>query len=886
MNRFEQNRPLFFTRMLRSVLFSAILFLAMAAVMGIAGCGHDSSEPESKPMPPSEPAAEQKTESAAVEPSRSDRKRPEPIAGVTAEQLLREMLDVYRKAKLYADHGVIETVYQTDERTPVTERVPCTVIFKKPNYLRMEVGGGLLTCDGQKMKARLLDPFYESQTLERPAPLLFSSIRELYPDIKLADAMDLGTPTDIFWTPPQLILLFAREPLRTFVPKDVRPQLLEPDWFDPLDGSEPIACDRVAIPAENGTRTLWIDRKTKGLVRFEFPLEQIPVPEGVRRVLSMTMSFPNQVISEDPNVATFEPDLFTIKPMPGEEIVERFLSPELFIFGKKAPPIRIEPLADGYSAVRLDEPSGKCRVICLWGGGSERDLPIWERSCAVLKEVERSFKAHEGESDFEFFAVNLDPAARTDAQVRAEYGDIGVSVPIYRMNLSEMHKTIFSKIAVPSLILIDKNGIVQKYCPSPQAFVKLQYMLEQIHQGQDIYKEDFRGFEILSENFLDTVASAETLDLYRTEETPQETNTPVAALMESSYFSISPEWSADLLDPANPMAVETPDGAAVIVPSEGNVLTIFNGGGEVQRKRIPETAAGEPISFVRTILTKGGKRYYAASSFLDSRKVHLFNESFDLLGTLDFTQRQQWVADALLTDTGADDRPEIVLSLVGDSASNLIPTHGVYAVEVIPDKKKSDFIWRDEMVVSPFCIGTRIDTSSGEAEVIALNFPVDEMGKLTIDSQADGKRLAEVEPPAGVSILWFTTDETGVSDKIAALIARAGNERPSFALLNRSGEILAETPLETGTWNAQMERILPFDLNGDGSIEWIVPTTEGLVRIFGDDGQLMDQFARGVELAGLGVGKWGGKTHLIFAESNQIISAAVGAKEPENNPAP
>lgn len=887
MNRFEQNLPLLSGTTFRSLVFFPLFCLTVCVLsLSIAGCGDSGKEPAAPPSAeagqPGDAArsadAEQETTSE-IGPNRTDRKRPAALEGVTADQLLREMLEVYRKAKLYADHGVIETVYQTDERTREVERIPCSVIFKKPNYIRLEAGGGVLTCDGQKLRARLLDPFYDTQTLELPAPLLFSSIRELYPDIKLADAMDLGTPTDIFWAPPQLILLFAREPLRTFVPKDVRPQLLEPDWFDPGGGVDPIACDRVAIPAENGTRTLWIDRKTKGLVRFEFPLEQIPVPDGVRRILSMTMNFPNQVISEDPTVETFEPNLFTTESKPGGEIVDRFLSPELFVFGKKAPPVRLEPLADGYSSVSLDQPNGKCRIVCLWGG--ERNLPVWERSKTVLRELDRCCSAHQGENDFEFFAVNLDPASRSDAQVRAEYGDIGVSIPIYRMNVSEMRKTIFSKIAVPSIIFIDKNGVVQKYCPAPQAFVKLQYMLEQLRRGQDIYKEDFRGFEILSENFHKTVSAAESLDLYRTETEAEETKTTVAPPTDSTRFAVAPEWTAELLDPANPMAVEMVDGAWVIVPSEGNVLTIYDGGGTVRRKRIPETAAGEPISFVRTILTVGGKRYFAASSFLDSRKVHLFDESFDLLGTLDFTQRQQWVADAVLTDSGSDDRPEVIMSLVGDSASNLIPTHGVYAVEVIPDKKKSDFIWRDEMVVSPFCLGKRVDPETKAVEILSLNFPVDEMGKMVVDAQEDGKRLGEIEPPDGVSVLWFTTDESGKSGNIAALIARSGSEQPSFALMNRSGEILVETPLESGTWNAQMERILPFDLDGDGKVEWIVPCVEGLVRIFGDDGRLLDQFARGNELTGLGVGAWDGKNHLIFAEPDQVISAVISVRTPE-----
>lgn len=883
---------------------AAALFISLLAMSAlIFGCsrrGDHSPSAESKPSVPSAESAETESSEESVSsyttvkaPSRS---RPEAVEGLTADGLLRAVCSAYQKAKLYSDHGYIEAVYQTDRNGAAAERTACSVIFKKPNFIRMEIGGGILTCDGEKIRGRLQDPFYNTQRLELPAPLQFSSIRELYPDVILAGAMDTGTPPTVFWAPPQLIFLLAKEPLRTLVPKDSKTELLEPDWLSFQTGEEPIACDRVAIRSEDGTRILWIDRRTRGVLRFEFPLERISVPEDVERVLSLTMNFPHQTLSEDPAAVTMEPDVFRLAEKNTEEPVDRFFPPELYIFGKRVPSVHLKPMVSGYSDVVLDQPQGKCRVLCFWGGGTNTLLPIWERSQTVLKEFQRSAKEYEGDDRLEFLAVNIDPPARSDSMIRSEYGELSLSMPLYRMALSEMQKTIFARLSVPSMALIDADGVVQKYYASPVSYVKLQYQLAQMLDGMQIYREDFKIFEARSQGFQRTVTAAEESDVYRTAPESDPAELKIAAKESPSTFSLTAEWHTELLDAGNPLAVSDPPAEAsgevkkelpfesLIVPCEGNVLVILDADGSVVRRCIPETAAGEPISFVRTIRTADGARHYAASAFLDSRRVHLFDGDFHLLGTLDVSQpSQQWVSDVQLTDRGADSRPEVIMALIGDVSAKLIPTHGIYAVEMMPEKK-TGVLWKDEKVVTPYRLGLgRSSAESAACDTVwSMNFPEDEVGTLVSDRLSNGERMASVKLPEDRSMIWFATDaESPENETMAALVTRVGQERPSFVLLNGEGEILGETLLEIGSWGPQTERIVSGDIDSDGKTEWLVPTAEGLVYFFDESGRLIDRFGWGEELTGLCVAHWGERTFLILTGPRGVFAFAVGPPSSE-----
>lgn len=836
----------------------------------------------------------------------------EPIPDLRPEELLRDVIDVYHRAKIYSDVGFVKTVYEIDG-APVTYRFPASVTLQKPNFVRMEVAEGILACDGENIWGKILDPFYDNQILKRKAPLLLSSIRELYPDIKLADAMDLPVPPNIFWVPPQLILLLAKEPLKTLTAgADLK--LLEPRYLRQDDGKgaeSRIPCDRIAVNASDGTRVFWIDRETKGVVRIELPLEQIQAPEGVERVLELSMDFPIQILSdESPSTSDIEPGMFSIPQRARDETVDHFLPPEQTFYGNRAPSVRLSPLISGFSPISLDDPQQHIRVFALWGGAGETPL-IWNRSQALLKEMEVAARMFAHNDRIEFYAVNVDPPGRANADILSDYGDMGLSFPLYRINRTDLQKSSIARIAVPSLIFVDSDGIVQKYYSRPISYVTIQFQLVLLSDGKNIFHSDVAAFRSLTGGFEETVRAADENDYYAIKTDMKGEEPKIADPAEPTTFRLEKVWDRQLLDPANPLVIadsfkaeddaeseessrpasrNIPDNS-LLIPYGGNMIALLDSAGKLLQTKT--TAAGEPVSFIRTFKTLKGDRYFAVSSFLDTHKIYLFGDSLNLLGTLDVNEpRQQWVADLLLNDENNDNQPELLMALVGDSASNLIPTHGIYSVpvrtgEAAASDEKCPIQWKDEFVVTPFRLGFARQSDSDEKiskSLLGMSFPVDNMGKLVENSLIDGRRIRSIHPRDDVSILWFTThfedaDKETPTESLAALIARMEDKVPSFALLDMEGVILKETPLEEATWSEHLERIQPGDVNADGTMEWLVPTREGVIYFFDAAGNLFDRFAAGFEITGVSVAHWKEGVYLIVTHPTGVVAYKIAPPE-------
>lgn len=265
---------------------------------------------------------------------REDPKEPRPkrLANLTPESLLRETIHAYANAKYYSDEGRVELVCE-DEATRERRvyRSPCATSFAKPNYFRIHYGSARAASDGTTMRVELDSPEFQGQRIERNAPLVVAAIREFYPDPFFAEKANLGIPPNLFITSPQLVLLFAKDPKRTFIPPGAKTKLLSPAYlrYRGEDGSASpeiaLECDRLQIEANDGTRTLWIDRATKGLARVELPIEQTPSPGASLKLLSSTIDFPNQRLAE---FAPSELDEFQ-HDASYAEIVDRFLPPGL-----------------------------------------------------------------------------------------------------------------------------------------------------------------------------------------------------------------------------------------------------------------------------------------------------------------------------------------------------------------------------------------------------------------------------------------------------------------------------------------------------------------------------------------------------------------------------
>ena len=874
-------------------------------IFSVTGCHHRKRDPD--------PVPDDHVSSGVQIPDRTDEKpdRPEPVQGLTADKLLRQMTDVYSKAKFYQDCAYIEAVYQVEhdgKPEQVSHRIPCSVIFEKPNYLRMEVNHGLLCSDGERIKAKILEPGYLTEYMETPSPLVLGSVRPLYPDIRLANAMDMEVPSSVFWVPPQLILLLSEEPLRTFLPKNSQVALMDPAYLDlenrdteSGDGKNQyqddrnntgyhVACDRVKIQTISGTRILWIARETNALVRFEFPLEGLEVPENVNQVISLNMEFPDQVISEEipeekPDSSVFQMDLKELasrfhqsRPIQ-EEKVEHFLPVELRLLGQNIPEMTLRPLVSGFSDISPDK-ADRYQVFCFWTGWGE-DSRTASHNQMFFNEFEQLAR-YNVEHDIDFIAVNIDPPEIDDSKVRSDYGAMNHTVPLYRASLSEIRQSLLSNIVSPSILMVDRKGVIQKYYQTPVSFLQLQRNVARLLNDENLYQDDFNIFNVQTQRFLQSIDQSERADMYAVDSTLLSDEPPVVLPQRlPTAIRMKELWKVSALkNPGNPIAFSPGETGEdrIIVPCEGNALAILNSEGKVLQTIVPKTAADEPITFVRTVDMGEGKRFFAASALLESQKIHRFDENFNDLGTLDVGKYLgQWVTDVRFADINQDKIPEMILALAGDSTSSQIPVHGVYAV----DMKTQKIYWKDEMVLAPYQIGV-IHSSGGTADpmLLAMNHSEGGAGSLIEDRISDGSRINEMFVAEHESVIWFAAADLQHNGEtnIAILLRDVNSPTLYFSGISQDGNTLWKTPIPLSVQGRQMERIVTGDIDNDNVDEWILPMADGTIYLFNLDGQLIESFNYGSELTGICVVKWNGEPCLIVTDTENITAWKLGKK--------
>lgn len=819
--------------------------------------------------------------------------------------LLRETLAAYANAKYYSDSGYVEFVCEeTETRRLRSYRVPCSTTLAKPNYFRVQLGSSLLRSDGKTLRAQILERAYEGQALERPAPLVVASIREFYPDAQFAEAANLGIPPNLFWTSPQLALLFAKDPKKTLIPDDAELKILEPEYLRFNDGdpnARAIPCDRLQIAAEDGVRVLWIDREKKTLARCELPLEQTVSPSDSVKVVLMRVDFPDQEISDSAPQAL---ERFALEDADAE-LVDRFLPPELVPLNKRFPKEALIPTRADENDFIADE---KPRFALLYFRSPDVGDSNNFAACRAFAEAEAYYGAYEEQLDL----LAVDRGVNTDGGEAIDSNVAEFRAPIYRLDLEKAAKAdpAFAKIDAPSFMLVDKNGLVVKYLRDGFSLTTLRRLIARALEGGDLTADDFNAYYDGVRRFSDFAERSDLQDLYRFS---ADLNVPIAVPNRQApkTFDLIERWRfSNLRSPMNPLPVcaddliengvnendaekndagelgENKNAASalpeelLVVPSDGNALTLLSVDGQLIRKTAPAAAAGEPIGFVRTARMANGKRFYAASAQNQARKIHRFDENFNDLGSLDVGRAQdQRVGDALFADVNGDGVPELILSLLGGDKSSVSHRNGVYAV----DMNEQKILWKYESILEPsrlaFCesiqdpggASGQNDATNCRGEILAMDYVEGTTGAPVRLDLATGERVGVFRSPENESIRRFASvrPSTSSAAAIGAIVTSPESTRASFIGLTRGGVKLWENAAPAFPDSA-MERLSTADINGDGQDEWIVASPDGTILFFDASGKKLDQFQYGAEITGARIAKWKNGTFLIVADLNGV----------------
>ncbi|MDR0705210.1 MAG: hypothetical protein LBF88_09495 [Planctomycetaceae bacterium] len=247
----------------------------------------------------------------------------QPPADQTPRQLLEKTVTAYKSAFSYSDHGEVRIIGKMTD--PDSEPAPwfCTVAFQSPDKLRLEINEGKLVSDGEDCFAQIRP--LPNQVLRFPTPKHWS-LDVIFQDMFLDQAMDVGLPDTILRFPPQLILLFAESPLKTLLPEGSETEFLDPQWIGE------IPCDVIRVIHSEGNRLLWISRTNHALLRFDYYVEGLPVPQGFESI---------QLIRIDLSDAQFDyqitPEAFQMQQPQDAQSVSEFQPDEIISAAEKKP---------------------------------------------------------------------------------------------------------------------------------------------------------------------------------------------------------------------------------------------------------------------------------------------------------------------------------------------------------------------------------------------------------------------------------------------------------------------------------------------------------------------------------------------------------------------
>jgi len=208
------------------------------------------------------------------------------IPGNTPEPhaILDQMVRAYQTAWSYSDNATVQIIGKMSQ--PGTEPAPwnCMVAFQKPNKLYLEIYDGTFASNGKDCFANIRS--LPDQVLHFPAPEHWT-LDVLFRDVLLDSAMELELPPSVLRFPPQLVLLFANNPLHTFCPKGAKVE-----WV----GQQPLGqihCDIIRISHSDGNRLLWISQDNQALLRLDYQPVGLPVPEGFESIEAIRVEMTN-----------------------------------------------------------------------------------------------------------------------------------------------------------------------------------------------------------------------------------------------------------------------------------------------------------------------------------------------------------------------------------------------------------------------------------------------------------------------------------------------------------------------------------------------------------------------------------------------------------------
>lgn len=804
----------------------ALLFLA---ALGWPGCS--SSKPEPAPAtgsPQAKPDAPRTATGSSEAMPTGEGKQ------VTAQGVLETMVATYRQATSYADGGQLRLQGQVGDQK-LDNQSEFLVAFVRPNKLLLRSHQGILVADGKQISAFIKD--IPGQVVQRPAPPQLG-MGALFADAVLNTALTDAPPQTAAIFPPPLVLLLAKDPMKTLLYRAEAVELL------PSDKVGDRLCYRIRVGRVDGDTVYWIDQERHVLRRVDYATEGLrqAIASGPVQNLALVAEFQAAELG-----AEVDPKAFQFEVPPGAHVSPVFTPPDLERIGKRVADFEFTDM-DG-KPVTPKTLAGKVAVLDFW---ATTCIPCRD-SMPELQDVYRDYK---GNDKVRFLAVSTDEPSVENKKLEETLRGWKAEIPIVRAGASTA--SALKIMAVPTTIVLDGEGVVQhvQTGAQPGGTVSMAAKLRQLLDGTDVAKQTLKQYEDFRKNYLATIEQWAAADVFAAPPGVQLT-TVVAPKSEPRALKLGPLWnSKEVKAPGNLLAIDDGGKLRILALDMGNTVVELGPDGRLLATHSLKIPADRPLAALRTALTPEGKRVYVGFNGM-LPQLYVFDEKLQLTVTFpkDEENPRMGIADVELARLTGDGPLAMLVGYWGIA--------GVQAVSLDGSR-----LWANKSIVEVSRVAVLGPDADGKRSLLCTNIGSDGGSLVLIDSQGQRRGERRVKDR---TIAWILGAELTGDDKpeICALAPDPQGNVTALGLDAEGNELWAY-PLPRGMHETAVERAVTGNLFADGPGQWFLPGADGSIHILTADGKLLDQFAYGDRISGLAVAKVDGKPVLLVSTPQAV----------------
>lgn len=796
------------------------------AVLGmlLAGCWGPQSPP---PAPP--------PVTIGVLPPQGKKLPAKPPAEWTASEILQQLLATYRQAQTYQDQGVVRLAYRRNGQ-PESEESPVAVAFERPGKLSLVAYQATVKSDGKELRARITDEQtrdIDGQVVVRPAPAALA-LKDLAADRLLYDTLS----SELRRQPIQLELLLESGGLVSAFGADVACRRLEDKKHDGK------LCYLVEVPSPGGAFVFWVDQADLLLRRLDYPAAALlpgvfsdPAVSDVQLLADLRGATIGGAIPAKE---------FALEIPAGAKRMKSFVLPPpplvTNLLGKQPTDFSFTDLTG--KAIAAKDLAGKIAVLVWY-----RDDPIFQ---ATLQQISLARQRLKDDAAVQFLAITTDGADTPADVLTRRLKEWEVDLPVAR-DLEAFGDKAFQIKVQPTIVVLDEKGRVQVFQPggNPQLADQLVQIVQRLKRGDDT------AAELLARRASEQQAY-EQLVAKGGGEPDQIVELPEAVIRRRSdpkQLRLTPLWTCNELKlPGNLLLVETAgQSPRIFVFEGGRTMAEVDAGGKIVGRhplQLPEQAA---VAFGRTVVTKGGQRYFAVSAPL-APQFFLFDEAWQpKLAYPPPAESPLGVLDLAFADVEASDgTPEILAASVG----------GPGLVAVAFDGKLK---WQNRFLPNVVSVAVSQPDDIGLwAMYITGEGPAGESGSIVRINL-----FGRDEPPIAVprrSILTLTAARFAAAKQAAFLGLASGEQGERLAVgLTADFKEAWNYPLPAGVHARPIEAITSSHVLPGRQGEWWLAGPDGSIHVVSEDGEFFDSFHYGEVLTGLAATKFGERPVLLVA---------------------